>query len=104
MAGLEWLTHDDFADRVGEEFSLTTEVAPTVVLTLVETAEGSQVGGRGPEGQERRQFSLVFRGPGAPVLAQATYGLAHADLGDLELFLVPIGPDGEGMRYEAAFA
>jgi len=24
-------------------------------------------------------------------------------MGDLDLFLVPIGPDGEGMRYEAIF-
>jgi hypothetical protein len=34
------------------------------------------------------------------VLAQGTYRLSHPQLGEFELFLVPLGPD----RYEAAFA
>jgi hypothetical protein len=50
------------------------------------------------------QFSVVFRGLMAPVLPQGTYHFTHAELGELDLFLVPIGPDSEGMRYEAAFA
>jgi hypothetical protein len=38
-------------------------------------------------------------------MPQGTYSLGHAELGDLELFLVPLGPDGDArMRYEAAFA
>jgi hypothetical protein len=38
------------------------------------------------------------------VLAQGTYRLSHPQLGELELFLVPLGPAAEGMQYEAAFA
>ena len=53
---------------------------------------------------ERRQFSLLFRGPVDPFLSQGTYRLDHAELGALDIFLVPIGPDAEGMRYEAVFA
>jgi hypothetical protein len=30
--------------------------------------------------------------------------LSHRELDQLELFLVPLGPEGETMRYEAAFA
>jgi hypothetical protein len=49
------------------------------------------------------QFSLVFRGPMTPVLAQGIRNMEHATLGKLQLFLVPIGPDGSGMCYEAVF-
>jgi hypothetical protein len=103
VSRIEWLTHKDFADRLGERFEMQVPEGPPVALELIEATEGETPGGRGPEGQERLQFSLVFRGPAAPVLPQGTYPLGHAELEDLELFLVPIGPDTEGMRYEAAF-
>lgn len=104
MADLSWLTYADFAGRVGERFDLTADVDPPMVLELVGATEGSELGGPGPEGEERRQFALVFRGPATPVLPQATYSVVHADVGELALFLVPIGPAAEGMQYEAAFA
>lgn len=105
MTRLEWLTHDHFAGHVGEGFDVTVGVeGPSVPMELIEATLGSQPGGPGQDGQERMQFSLVFRGPAAQVLPQATYQVSHAELGELDLFLVPIGPDAEGMRYEAAFA
>jgi hypothetical protein len=104
MAGLVWLTYDDFADRVGERFDVAVTDGEALRMELVEVTESSEAGGPGPAGEQRRQFSLVFRGPAAPVLAQGSHRLTHDDLDDLELFLVPLGPDAEGMRYEAAFA
>jgi hypothetical protein len=103
MGRLEWLTHDHFAQRRGEPFDVAVNGQPPVSLELIEATEGSQPGGRGPDGQERMQFSVVFRGAMAPVLPQGTYRVTHGQLGDLDLFLVPIGPDSDGMRYEAAF-
>lgn len=104
MTRLDWLTYDDFARRDGERFEVTVIDGPPLPMVLAEAAEGTEPGGRGPDGQERLQFSLVFRGPVAPVLRQGSYRLSHQELGELELFLVPLGPDSEGMRYEAAFA
>ena len=104
MSRIEWLTHDDFAGRLGEQFEMRVPDGPSMVVELVEATEGDVLGGPGPQGQERRQFSLVFRGPAEPVMPQGIYSLGHADLEDLELFLVPLGPDDVGMRYEAAFA
>jgi hypothetical protein len=98
----EWLTCEDFADRVGERFEVAVGEGPALVLELIEASEGAEAGGPGPNGQERQQFSLVFRG--TPGLPQGTYRLSHAKLGDLDIFLVPIGSDGDGMQYEAAFA
>jgi hypothetical protein len=48
-------------------------------------------------------FSIIFRGPSGQSLPQRIYRLEHAQLGTLDLFLVPIGPDGVGMCYEAVF-
>lgn len=53
------------------------------------------------EGMER--FSLFFRGPGKPFLPQHTYSLSHETMGDIDIFLVPIAPDGDGFQYEAVF-
>jgi hypothetical protein len=48
----------------------------------------------------RAPFSLVFRGPQEPTLSQQTYKVEHGELGEFELFLVPLGPG----VYEAVFA
>jgi hypothetical protein len=98
------LTHDDFAGRVGERFALCSADQSRIDLRLIEVTESQELGGPGPQGQERRQFSLVFRGPASPVQPQSIYHLDHDGLGELEIFLVPIGPDNEGMCYEAVFA
>jgi hypothetical protein len=104
VASPEWLTCADFSGRVGDSFGVTAADAAEPALELVEATESTEHGGRGPEGQARMQFSLVFRGPTTPVLPQATYRLSHAELGDLELFLVPVGAEPGGVRYQAAFA
>ncbi|MCR1782292.1 hypothetical protein KVF89_07090 [Nocardioides carbamazepini] len=99
-----WLGHEDFAGLVGDTFELVLPDAERLALVLRETSLVGQVGGVGPDGVAREQFSLLFTGPEAPVLAQATWAVSHVGLGDLELFLVPLGPAPGGMRYEAAFA
>jgi hypothetical protein len=98
-----WLTCDDFAGRLGERFEMMVG-DDRLTVELTEASEGSGPGGRGPDGQERRQFSLVFRGPATRVVPQGTYRLTQEELGELDLFLVPIGPDAEGMQYQALFA
>jgi hypothetical protein len=103
MADLEWLTYDDFAGRVGESFEVALGDA-VLPLELIEATVSPEAGGRGPGGEERQQFSLLFRGPLDTALPQGSHRLRPSGGADLELFLVPLGPDGFGMRYEAAFA
>lgn len=57
----------------------------------------------GHDASYRRQFSLLFHGPPTPVWPQRTYQVSHPELGTFDLFLVPLGPEGEAMRYEAVF-
>ena len=96
MAGIQWLTDDHFGSRVGERFDVTVGDGGQVALELVEVATSSEPGGRGPDGQERTQFSLLFRGPLSPVLVQGTYELRHVELEDFALFLVPLEPEADG--------
>jgi hypothetical protein len=93
------LTCADFAACIRQRFRVAIGDA-RLELELV---------GADPLGREdaapgrRRPFSLIFRGPGNPVLPQRIYRLENAALGALEIFLVPIGPDAEGPCYEAIF-
>jgi hypothetical protein len=96
---LESLKIEDFLERVGDEFRLEGP-SGAVPLTLAEATDLSRPEAPGPR---RSPFSLIFRGPLAPVMPQRTYALEHASLGRLEIFIVPIGPDASGMRYEAVF-
>ncbi len=52
----------------------------------------------------RHPFSLTFHGPKSFMLKQHTYRVAHDSFGAMQLFLVPIGQQGEVYLYEAAFA
>jgi hypothetical protein len=53
----------------------------------------------------RVPFRLLFHGPASPVQPQSTVPLEHPELGRIEIFVVPIGPDSAtgAMRYEAIF-
>lgn len=104
MAETAWFTYDDFADRVGEQFRVRLPDEHSLALVLSAVTTGPDAGGSGPDGTVRQQFSLLFRGPGDPQLGQGTWALDHDMMGEIALFLVPIGSDAEGPRYEAAFA
>lgn len=99
-----WFDADDFSALVGDPFEVALPDGAALALALDEVAVRDAAGGTGPDGAERRQFSLLFSGPATPVLEQATWTVRHAGLGELALFLVPLGPRTERMRYEAAFA
>jgi len=105
VAETAWFTYDDFADRVGEQFRVRLPETHELELVLSEVAAGAEDGaGTGPGGATRQQFSLLFRGPTEPQLSQGLWELEHDGMGELALFLVPLGPDADGPRYEAAFA
>jgi hypothetical protein len=48
-------------------------------------------------------FSLLFLGPADRLLPQGSYAFECELLGKFDLFIVPIGRDPSGVRYEAAF-
>jgi hypothetical protein len=95
---LENLTIDDFKDRVGEAFTATAADGRTLALTLT-SVDGLQAR---PDA-DRTPFSLKFRDQAQDHVPQQTVAIEHAGLGTFDLFVVPLGPEPEGMRYEAIF-
>lgn len=57
----------------------------------------------GPASPVAEQFTLVFRGPSAPMLADASYTVSHPTAGSTEIFLQPSGRDARHVYYEAPF-
>jgi Domain of unknown function (DUF6916) len=86
---------------VGEDFVVSGDV--DLVLRLVE-AERVRLDPTATAGDSDRPFSLLFRGPSEPQLAQGMHDLEHPRHGFPGLFLVPMGPGGEGCHYEAIFS
>jgi len=100
----EQLTVESFSPHVGATFEMQLDGTRTMALELAEVTDlGDSARGRSGRDGERSPFSIVFRSASTAVLPQGIYHIAHAALGNLELFLVPIGPDAAGMRYEAVF-
>ncbi|HEX2325126.1 MAG TPA: hypothetical protein VHQ00_06980 [Chloroflexota bacterium] len=101
---LETFTRETFAPHLGETFRLGLDGGSDLELTLIETTDLSQPGASQAPGAPRAPFSVVFRGPREALLPQRIYRLRHDRLGAFEVFLVPIGPDAVGMRFEAVFS
>jgi len=95
---LEKLQRTDFEQLVGQEFSLAAE-GKELPLRLLEASRLGQTSGN----PDRAPFALLFRGPKDPPLNQGTFEFRHPEIGNLSLFLVPIGPDAEGLCYEVVF-
>jgi len=70
---------------------------------IAATRLGGDSDGQSTPSGRRQPFSIVFRGPRQILLPQRIYRMEHGAIGAFELFLVPIGPDQEGMLYEAIF-
>jgi hypothetical protein len=95
---LDTLTLNRWRECLGQDFRvhLGQEAGLDLKLTSV-TPLGAESGYR------RQPYSLLFAGPLTPILPQAIYPLRNESMGELEIFLVPLGPQGQAMRYEAIF-
>ena len=98
---LNQLQVTDFTPLIGHAFIIRGSGIDDLECTLI---EANTLGAPPPEGSEiRHSFSIILRGPDQPILAQQIARVSNEHLGDLEIFLVPLGPDGQGIRYEAVF-
>ncbi len=96
LIDLATLTVADFDGRRTETFRVQFDDA-AVSITL---DEAKRLGAGEREGGA---FSLLFSGPAEPLLSQGIYQLSDAAGQVMELFLVPVGQDGDACRYEAVF-
>ena len=94
------LTAEAFAENLNTKFRVRAESPRPVELELNEV-KAYNAGENEQGGMER--FSLFLTGPGDIYLPQHTYTLEHPSMGELELFVVPVGRDEAGFRYEVVF-
>ena len=94
------LVYEEFADKVGGIFAITEANMPSVPLVLKEAKPLNPAWGlRGV----RPPFALMFLARQSIVLPQKIYRLKNDRLGEVEIFLVPVGKDAEGVSYQATF-
>lgn len=94
MIDLSILSKADFDPHINTQFSFCQE-NNNVNLELIETRDCSSKNVNG--------FSLLFKGPLDKEYPQKIYPLEHPKIGKLEIFIVPVNKDAEGIYYEAIF-
>lgn len=92
----ESLTQAAFAENLNTKFRIKLENSQTAELELIEVLETMST-------PRQEQFSIFFRGPAEYLLPQSTYHMEHEKLGELDIFVVPVGREQDGYRYEAVF-
>jgi hypothetical protein len=85
-----------FAEHLNTKFRIPLRPSGAVELELIEV-----LGTLSTPRQE--QFSLFFRGPQNPFLPQSIYHMEHEKMEAIDIFIVPVGREPDGFRYEAVF-
>ncbi len=97
---LDQLQASDFIDLKDSVLSIRFSPEVTLDARLIDVSE---VNGDSP--LSRNPFHLVLQTQQKDeYYRQNIYTLIHPTKGDLELFMVPLGGDGKGMRYEVVFS
>ena len=92
----EFYTKEEFAEHLNTKFHIPLQPSGAVELELMEVVSTLST-------PRQEQFSIFFRGPANIYLPQRTYHMKHDAMGELDLFIVPIGRESDGFRYEAVF-
>ena len=89
-------TKEAFSENLNTRFRVPLGSDNAAELELIEVTEILS-----SPGQE--QFSLLFRGPMEYFFPQSIYHIEHEKLGEMDIFIVPVGKSKDGFRYEAVF-
>jgi hypothetical protein len=93
-------TEAEFANNVNTSFRIELDGSRHIDLKLLAVTP-RKIEPHEQPGMER--FSAEFSGPLDFFLPQATYHLAHPEMGEFDVFLVAIGREADGFRYEAVY-
>jgi len=104
MVPLEQLGFEFFARLVGTSFRVWIDASDAVELKLSEITPPQAGVAGGANGRTLENFSLIFLGSPDRVLPQKIYAFESAQLGQFELFIVPVSRDQNGTGYEAIFS
>jgi len=98
----EWQTEAEFRENLNTPFRVVVdqEMPKPIDLTLVEV-ESRPSQADEEAGMER--FSVFFLSAPEFLLSQGVFHLSHPRMGEFDLFLVPVGQEANGFRYEAVY-
>jgi hypothetical protein len=88
---------EKFEPFVGTQFGAQLADGRALELQLIEVRPGVS-------NDRMHQFALTFIGPAQPLLPQQIVRLTHRDLGDMDIFIVPVAANSDGVHYEAVFS
>jgi len=95
-----FMSLDKFEKLKNKTFSIAFEQDKLTQCELIEVKDNNS---QTVEKGQSTPFSLVFETKGDLVYDQNTYMVSAEGLAETAIFLVPIGSDDKGMRYEAVF-
>ena len=90
------LEHAALLENLDSKFRLHLDGSDWLELELIEVSELKA-------GRNQEIFSIELRCRSSAALPQRIYRLEHENLGQLDLFLVPIRKDDQWVCYEAVF-
>ncbi len=84
------------AEYVNTEFEVLDAPSNPLRLTLTGIVEHVK-------NERQEAFSIFFHGPSTMFMQQGLRHLKNERLGEVSMFLVPVGQDADGFQYEAVF-
>ena len=91
------LTHEEFTKNANTKFQVPVDdESSPVEIELIDVTELKIY-------PQQEEFTLTFRGPLNAFLDQGVRPFQHDQMGEFELFIVPVKQDADGFYYEAVF-
>ncbi len=92
-------TYEGFAPYLNQTFAVDLGTS-SVEMTLVQAIKGQA---RDWAGLRKEPFALVFKCAAPVILPQRIYPFESTGFGKMDIFIVPIGRDKDGIVYQAVF-
>ena len=101
---MENLQLETFEPLLGDTFHVTPTFEGDPFDVVLAAVEPTPYGGPSTYNGRKTPFSLLFHAPGGKLVTQQICTFAHEEAGETPLFVVPLGPQGEAMVYEAVIS
>lgn len=92
-------SYEGFASHLNETFQVGLGDA-SVEMTLVQATKGRP---QAVEGLRKEPFALLFKCAKPVILPQRIYPFHNAGFGKLDIFIVPVAREKDGVVYQAVF-
>ena len=92
-------SYEGFACHINETFEVGVGEA-AVEMTLMQATKGAP---REWEGLRKEPFSLLFKCAKPVIFPQRIYAFKNASFGKMDIFIVPVGREKDGIVYQAVF-